>query len=57
MLRVRAYKLPSVVPIDKQLAESLYSVSPDRIMVRLLVSDGAVATLVPVRDRDHINLG
>ena len=57
MLRVRAYKLPSVVPIDKQLAESLYSVSPDRILVRLLVSDGAVATLVPVRDRDHINLG
>ena len=52
-----AYKLPNVIQITNRLAKTIYNSSPDTIMIRLLVSDGTVATLVPLHARDDSHLG
>ena len=52
-----AYKLPAMVLIDRALAKAVYNSTPSAIMVRLLVSDGTVATVVPIRKHNEQALG
>ena len=52
-----AFKLPSIIPVNRKLATAIYNSSPGSVMVRLLVSDGIIATMVPIYRRDDPNLG
>ena len=52
-----AYKLPAMVRIDSELATAIYNSTPGAILVRLLVSDGTVATVVPIRKQENQALG
>ena len=52
-----AYRLPAMVLIDSGLAKAICNLTSGAIMVRLLVSDSTVATVVPIHKENEQTLG